>query len=103
MSKENNAINIKILDKEYQIACPPGEEATLQEAATLLNKRMKKLQKSGKVVGLDRIAVITALNLANDFLTYQNNDQVEEQVTEKIRSLKKRVTEAINSNKQLNI
>ena len=103
MSKENNAINIKILDKEYQIACPSGEEATLQEAATLLNTRMIKLQKSGKVVGLDRIAVITALNLANEFLTCQNNEQTEEQVTEKIRSLKKRVTEAINSNKQLNM
>ncbi len=59
-------INIKILEKEYQVGCPPDERAALLDSAELLNSKMREIRDSGRVVGLERIAVMAALNIAND-------------------------------------
>lgn len=63
-------VNIRILDKEYQVACPEDEREALIGAARLLNERMKAIRDGGKVVGVDRIAVMAALNMAHELLEY---------------------------------
>ena len=60
--------SIKILDKEYVVSCPDGEQAALRESAELLNARMREMRDGGKVIGLERIAVISALNVIHDYL-----------------------------------
>ena len=52
------------MEKEYVVACPYEERSALLDAAEFLNGRMREIRDSGKVVGLDRIAVMVALNLA---------------------------------------
>ncbi len=64
-------VTVRLLDKDYQIACPEEERAALQTAAEHLNRRMKEIRDSGRVVGLDRIAVMAALNLAHESLQAQ--------------------------------
>ncbi|MFV1972915.1 MAG: cell division protein ZapA [Thiohalobacterales bacterium] len=66
MSKEPEAIKVSILDKEYLVACPEDEKDALQASAQYLNDKMLDIRESGKVVGIDRIAVMTALNLAHE-------------------------------------
>ena len=61
-------VTIKILEKEYNVACPLEEKASLLASAELLNGKMREIRDSGKVVGLDRVAVMAALNLANELL-----------------------------------
>ena len=61
-------VNVKILDKEYQISCPANERKSLVDSAALLNTKMREIRDTGKVVGVDRIAVMAALNLANDLI-----------------------------------
>ena len=61
MSKAHT-VTVKILDKEYQVACPPEERHALMDAAQDLDLRMRNIRKSGKIVGLERIAVMAALN-----------------------------------------
>ena len=56
------------MEKEYVVACPYEERSALLDAAEFLNGRMREIRDSGKVVGLDRIAVMAALNLAHEFL-----------------------------------
>ena len=56
-------VNVKILEKEYQISCKADERAELLDSAELLNERMRMIKDSGKVTGLDRIAVMAALNI----------------------------------------
>lgn len=68
MPSDAARVNVRILDKEYQVACPPEEQQALVESASLLNRKMHEIRKSGTVVGLDRIAVMAALNLAHEFL-----------------------------------
>ena len=63
-------VSVRILEKEYFVACPHEERAALLDAAEFLNGRMREIRDSGKVVGLDRIAVMAALNLANELLRH---------------------------------
>ena len=68
-------VTVRILEKEYQIACPAGEKANLVASAELLNSKMREIRDSGKVVGLDRVAVMAALNLADELLKIQGQDE----------------------------
>ena len=61
-------VSVRILEKEYQVACPASERTALLDSAEALNERMREIRDSGKVVGLDRIAVMAALNMANELL-----------------------------------
>lgn len=95
-------VSVRILDKEYQIACPVEERTALLDAAEFLNARMKEVRDSGKVVGLDRIAVIAALNIANELLAERNEEKVPgEEVSLKIREIRERVEAAVGKGKQL--
>lgn len=64
----NETVYVKILDKEYQVACPREERAALQESAELLDERMRAIKRSSAVIGLERIAVMAALNLGHELL-----------------------------------
>ena len=61
-------VTIRILEKEYHVACPAEEKAALLESAELLNGKMREIRDSGKIAGAERIAVMAALNLAHDLL-----------------------------------
>lgn len=73
MSSET--VFVKILDKEYQVACPAGERDALLQAAHNLDQRMREIRSSGSVIGLERIAVMAGLNLSHELLetTRQGN------------------------------
>lgn len=61
-------LSIKILDKEFQIACPRNEQADLLKAANLFDSRIKEIRASGKVVGLERMAIIAGLNITHEMI-----------------------------------
>ncbi len=64
----NETVVVKILDKDYQVACPRDERQALIESAHLLDERMKAIRSTGAVIGLERIAVMAALNLSHELL-----------------------------------
>ena len=97
-------INIKILEKEYQISCPADERKSLVDSAELLNTKMREIRDSGKVVGLDRIAVMAALNMANELIAaYGKGDVLESEAKIKIRAMRERVESALQSGQQLEL
>jgi len=68
MSDDPNTLCIELLGKEYRVACPPQSRQDLERAAQLLNARMGEIKGQGKLYGVERIAIMAALNLAHDFL-----------------------------------
>lgn len=97
-------ISIRILDKEYQVACPPEERAALMRSAELVNNKMREIRDSGRVIGLDRIAVMAALNIANDLVSEQaRDDQLDDGLFDRLRSLRKSIDMAMTDNKQLEL
>lgn len=62
-------VSVSILDREYQVACSPGERDALVRAADHLDAKMRQIRATGKIVGLERIAVMAALNLTHEALS----------------------------------
>lgn len=107
MNDRTARVSIRILEKEYQVACPIEERTDLLDAAEYLNGKMREIRESGAVMGLDRIAVMAALNLSNELLKLKKNGGVssegEAELVDKMRLLRERVESAITRGKQMEI
>ena len=66
MSDEREVLSVRILDKDYRIACPPEERESLVAAAGELNQRMRDMRGGTKVLGAERMAVMVALNVIHE-------------------------------------
>lgn len=69
-------VTVRIMGREYTVVCPPEEHEALVASADFLNERMTAIRKRGKALGAERIAVMTALNLARELLELQGSDNV---------------------------
>ena len=69
MSADPKGLQISIMGREFRVACPENEQDSLLEAVEYLNKKMHEIRDNGKVVGLDRIAIMAALNIAHELLS----------------------------------
>ena len=69
MSADATGMQISIMGREFRVACAPDEQKALQEAVDYLNRKMQEIKDQGKINGLDRIAIMAALNIAHEFLT----------------------------------
>jgi cell division protein ZapA len=97
-------VNVKILEKEYEVACPANERADLLDSAEMLNGKMREIRDSGKVAGLDRIAVMAALNLANDLLKARDQGEVLESAAKKrLQAMRERVETALQNGRQIEL
>jgi cell division protein ZapA len=61
-------LDVSILGRDYRIACEEDERDALLQAVAHLDSRMRDIRDAGKISGIDRIAVMAALNIANDLL-----------------------------------
>ena len=63
---KSEPVTVRILDREYTVGVSDGERASLTSAARLLDQRMREIRGSNKMVAPDRLAVLSALNLAHE-------------------------------------
>ena len=104
MSQQIAQVSVRILDKEYQVACPAEERTDLLDSAEILNNKMREIRDSGRIVGLDRIAVMAALNMANDLMHAQARDeQLEGNYSERLKSISERVDNVLGGSTQLDL
>jgi len=83
---------IEILGKVYPVRCSEAEVGSLQMAAKLLNQKMSEVQESGKAINLERIAIITALNMANQLLQIDNQKtSVMQRINHRLQQLQSKV------------
>jgi cell division protein ZapA len=95
---------VRILEKEYQFTCAPDERAALLDSAEYLNGEMRKIRDTGKVIGLDRIAVMAALNMANELLKSRARDaSLDVDVVQKLRQMREQVDAALTRGQQLDL
>ena len=97
-------VSVRILDKEYQVACPASERTDLLDSAEILNAKMIEIRDSGRVVGLDRIAVMAALNMANDLIHSQARDRLlDGDLSGRLKIISERVETVLGSSQQLDL
>ena len=99
MSTEHEPITVVILDREYQFTCSPEEREALKEAAQLLDGKMRDIKASGNLMSLERIAVMTALNMSDEILklhrTQAERVERQESVDRRIRFLADQLDSAL--------
>ena len=66
---EAKSLQVTIMGRDFRVACPDEEQAGLLQAVDYLNKKMLDIRDGGKVIGLERIAIMAALNIAHELLT----------------------------------
>jgi cell division protein ZapA len=94
---ENIQVSVHILDKEYYIACKKEERDGLRASAQYLDKRMREIRQSGRIIGADRIAVIAALNITHELLEQRGAcERIEQDVNQRIRGLQKKIESALD-------
>ena len=69
MSVDPKALQINVMWREFRVACPENEQKELLEAVDYLNRKMDEIRDHGKVIGVERIAIMAALNIAHELLT----------------------------------
>jgi len=90
-------IKVSILDQDYQFACQPDEREALKKAAAFLDGRMREIRGAGRLMALERIAVMTALNLSDELLKLQKNEKHrQENVDSRIRLLVNELDDALD-------
>jgi cell division protein ZapA len=99
---EPSRVSVKILDKEYHVTCPIEERPALLDSAAYLNRKMREIRDSGKVIGLDRIAVMAALNIVNELLQARGQDEVvETDLAARLRAMRERVENVLTRSQSL--
>lgn len=104
MNDDSRPVIVHILEKEYRIACPAGERESLMAAAQFLNSRMREIRDTGKIVGMDRIAVMAALNITHELLQHgAGKDNFKQTIGSRIRSIQEKLESALSEGKQLEL
>jgi len=100
----SSPVVVNILGKEYQIACPEEEKPALIASAQMLHDSMEKIRGAGKVVGLDRIAVMAALNIAHELIGLQGREgEADPEAIGKLLLMKDKVTAFLQEERQLDL
>lgn len=69
MANSNNvSLDVAIMGREFRVACPEDERESLLQAVSFLDRKMREIRDGGKVIGLERIAIMAALNITHDYL-----------------------------------
>ncbi|MET4025566.1 cell division protein ZapA [Marinobacter sp. MBR-99] len=92
MSKSSTTVEVRILDKEYLVACPQEEQEALLRAARHLDAKMREIRSSGKVFGTERIAVMAALNITHELL---ERDTMSHATSTLLKAMDSRLDEAL--------
>ena len=102
--KLGGGITIHILDKEYMIACGEEERHDLQRSADYLDKKMRDIRATGKIIGTDRLAVMAALNISHELLTHDGaKPKTDVSVDARLRSIQEKIDDALNRSRQIEI
>ena len=104
MTDRQARVSVRILEKEYQVACLPEERSELLDSAEYLNSKMREIRDGGNIIDLDRIAVMAALNLAHELLKIRSRvDGVQNDVGHRVRQMRERVETALTKGQQLDL
>ena len=91
-------VTLRILDKDYAVACAPSQRQELLSAAQLLDTRMREVRDSGKVLGLERVAVMAALNMSHEIQTLRSREEnVNVELGTRVHNMKIKLESALHA------
>ncbi|MFT4886539.1 MAG: cell division protein ZapA [Pseudohongiellaceae bacterium] len=102
--QQSTSVQVKILDKDYQVNCPPSDQEALMKSARYLDENMRKIKSRGNIHGSEKIAVMAALNITHDMLRKNRLINETRHVTaQQVKGIEDKIEVAIASTRQLEI
>ena len=92
-------VSIRIMEKEYKISCPEGEHESLIASAKHVDENMRKMRDGGKALGAERIAVMSAINIAHELINSEASTGSNESIIAQIDSLQLSVDAVLDTHK----
>ena len=110
----SDGVSVKIMGTKYILTCPPEKKENLIKAAKLVHDTMTSVDEAGIVFGLDRVAVMAAINIANDVITgnsetakfIRTDHDIELdliKIKKKLDGINERVENSLNAKKDLKL
>lgn len=91
-------VALRLIDREFHIACPPEEREGLLEAASFLDQKMRELRANSKAPGFDRLAVLAAISVTHELLQFRKQHSgADQDVTEGLASLRRKLEAALDA------
>ena len=97
MKPTREGVKITIAGRDFSIACPAEEEDNLQEAARYLDKNMQEIQKTGKIIGADRCAIMAALNITNELLDLKRKTAGNTDIEQRLQAMQEKIDHAVEN------
>jgi len=102
MSKEASALDVTILGRQFRVSCTEEEKKDLLKAVEYLDGKMREIRDGGKVIGVERIAIMAALNIAHELLTTRVSGAFDiGELKRRMDSMQAAIDQAINSQDEL--
>lgn len=101
MSADPKGLQINVMGREFRVACPEDEQKGLLEAVDYLNKKMNEIRDHGKVIGLERIAIMAALNIAHELLATKVGGFDIAELKRRMESMKTMLDQAMHDQSKL--
>lgn len=97
MTDVKNDVKVNILDRDFMINCRDSERAEVLAAAAYLDQQMRLIQRSGKVFGIDRCAIMAALNITNEMLALKRTSTNNHDMASRIDALHEKIDGAMQT------
>jgi len=102
MSKEARGLDVNIMGREFRVSCTEEERRELLKAVDHLNSKMREIRDTGKVVGVERIAIMAALNIAHEYLSTRMDGGFDvREFKRRMSSMQATIDQAINGQDEL--
>jgi len=95
VKETREGVTVTILGKDFMVACPEDERAALVAAAGYLDRKMREIQATGKVIGTERTAVMAALNIVHELLDLRQRGGMAVDTVQKIKFLQTKIDAAL--------
>ncbi len=102
MSKETRGLDVNIMGREFRVSCTEEERRDLLKAIDYLNTKMREIRDTGKVIGVERIAIMAALNIAHEYLSARMDGGFDVgEFKRRMLSMQATIDQAMNSQDEL--
>jgi len=103
VKKSPDGVKVSIMGRDFAVACPDDQKDALSRAATHLDKKMREIQKTGKVIGIEKCAIMAALNITHELLSYQARNGETEKLGAAVSGILKKLDVAMQEEAQISI
>lgn len=103
MKKLPEGVKVSIVGREFNVACQEDQQDALSQAALYLDKKMREIQQGGKVIGMEKCAIMAALNITHELLTLKARSGETEKLGTAVFDILEKIDGAMREQQQVSI